>query len=400
MKIVMICENYLNDSQYQDNMIAEHYIKHNHQVTVITSTIHNIFNAQDDYDNNIGENEQMVNGVKIIRLQFSVNIYNRIRRFDNKKIKNILNFEKPDMIYSHQAIFMLLDCVKYKKLCPYCRLIVDIHSDYINSARNWVSLNILNKIIRRHFIARVLKYIDIVYPITPSTAIFANEVYGIPQNKMKLLPLGVDIELSQKIIAERKGENIKSKLGIPDNSLVIFTGGKLEPAKQTDVLIKAFLRLNDPRLHLIIIGKVQDRCKEYEIMIGELIKDNQNIHHIGWVESLKVYDYMAAADMAVFPASQSVLWQQAIGMGLPLIIGKVFKRDKKTFILDVDYLNVNKNVIVLGKGDEEEMVTELANTVKKLIDNPMLLQLMKEGAIRTAKDFLSYDRIVEETINK
>ena len=400
MKIVMLCENYFNNSQYQENMIAEHYIKHNHHVTIITSTINNIFNSQEGYDNNINESEQIINNVKIIRLQFSINIYNRIRRFNNKKIKAIFDFEKPDMIYSHETIFMLSDCVKYKKNHPNCRFIMDCHSDYSNSARNWLSLQILNKTIRRFLIVKALKYIDTIYPITPSTAIFTNEVYGIPYKKMRLLPLGVDFDLSQKIITEQKGKLVRNELKIPYNSLVIFTGGKLDPVKQTDVLIKAFLKLNNPELHLIIVGKVQEQCKEYKTIIEELTKSNKNIHHIGWIESRKVYDYMAASDIAVFPASQSVLWQQAIGMGLPLIIGKVCKYDGKIFTINVDYLNVNNNIIIINTIEEKEMINELIKSMQKIIDDPTRLQQMKEGAIKTAEDFLCYDKIVKETINE
>ena len=43
----------------------------------------------------------------------------------------------------------------------------------------------------------------------------------------------------------------------------------------------------------------------------------------GWVDAVDVYRMMDACDFAVFPASQSVLWQQALAMGLPLIVGQV-----------------------------------------------------------------------------
>jgi glycosyltransferase involved in cell wall biosynthesis len=103
----------------------------------------------------------------------------------------------------------------------------------------------------------------------------------------------------------------------------------------------------------------------------------------------EVYDYMDASDFAVFPASQSVLWQQAIGMGLPLIVGQ-FKKQSVT------YLNKNNNMIVIDEDDINAQ--EISKKIKLLIDNPELLNTMKTGAIKTSDEFLSYDKIARRTL--
>lgn len=399
MKIVMLCDGYMPESQYHENMMAECYVKHNHQVTVIASTLDNIFNYQEGYDKNVSESEQIINNVKLIRLKFSVNILNKIRRFKRNRIEKIFELEMPDMIYSHQMLFMLPDCVKYKKKYPKCRLIVDVHSDYINSARNWLSLNILNKTLRRYFFSKALKYIDMVYPVVPVSAVFSHEVYGVPYDKMKLLLLGADLDVSNKIILEQKGKTIRKELGIPDNAFVIFTGGKIDPVKKTDALIKAFLQLSDPHLYLIIVGLIQPMYTDYKAVIEKLMEESKQIIMTGWVPGRKVYEYMNASDIAVFPASQSVLWQQAIGMRLPLLVGGVAINRGKKIVLDVNYLNVNDNVIILNVFDDQELINALAKNIKILLENPMLVKKMSKGALRTVNEFLSYDIIVERTLS-
>jgi glycosyltransferase involved in cell wall biosynthesis len=127
-----------------------------------------------------------------------------------------------------------------------------------------------------------------------------------------------------------------------------------------------------------------------------MAKDNKQIHFTGWVKGDEMYDYMSASDIAVFPAGQSVLWQQAIGMGLPLILGPVYNANGKIWIQDASYLNVNNNVIILDK--DHVSAQEIARQIRRLIDNPDLLDSMKNGALKTAEEFLSYDKIVQQTL--
>ena len=52
MKILMLCELYIENLEYQENLLVKYYRKHGHEVTVITSTYDNVF----DYYNNQHDN--------------------------------------------------------------------------------------------------------------------------------------------------------------------------------------------------------------------------------------------------------------------------------------------------------------------------------------------------------
>jgi glycosyltransferase involved in cell wall biosynthesis len=398
MKIVMLCDFYNHTLLYQENFLTKYYTKHGHNVAVVASTFESILDYMSDkYIKKNKASETIVNGVKIIKLPYSLNVLNKLRRFDGKRICQILEEEKPDVIFSHSITLNLWESVKYRKKNPTCKIIVDYHADYSNSAKDWLSLNILHKVIRRMFLHSVSRYIDRIYPIVPAGFVFLNEVYGIPYDRMELLPLGVDTDKSQEVMLQEKGKIVRKKLQIPDEALVIFTGGKLEPVKKTDLLIEAFLQLSDPRLHLIIVGTFREQYAAYKFQIEKATNDNQRIHFTGWINGNEVYDYMNASDMAVFPASQSVLWQQSIGMGLPLIVGTTVNVNGRTWIQDADYLNVHNNVITIDKNNTT--VLEIAKQIKRLIDDPALLDSMKKGALKTAVEFLSYDKIIQRTLN-
>ena len=64
------------------------------------------------------------------------------------------------------------------------------------------------------------------------------------------------------------------------------------------------------------------------------------MHFPGWLGPEEMVAHMSAADIAVFPSSQSVLWQQAIGCGLPLIAGDTGGQSPA-------YMNTHDNIVIL-----------------------------------------------------
>jgi hypothetical protein len=106
---------------------------------------------------------------------------------------------------------------------------------------------------------------------------------------------------------------------------------------------------------------------------------------------------MSASDLAIFPASQSVLWQQSIGMGLPLLIGKYVNLDDgRCLDQRVEYLNFNENVIVFK--DPKNKKQEIYEGIQKFL-NPVVLSDYKSKSAYVASEILNYDRLVDLTLN-
>ena len=381
MKILMICDFFHEDQQYQENLLVKYYLKQGHSVTLIASTFTSIFEYYSgNYQKTKITQEYHIKGYKVIRQPYSINLLNKLRKL--KKLQDIISNEAPDLIYIHGVPLNLIEPLSYKKKNPQCRLVFDSHADYSNSAQNWISLFFLHKIIYRSILRMLNKKLDKIFYITPNGGTFLNKVYGIPNNEMALLPLGADLDYIDELKKKKINSIIREKLQIKQNDFVIFAGGKLTKEKQIELVIKAFFQLKNQAVQLIIIGDTKDEIYKKEIL--SLINSHPRIHVIGWVYGQEVYSYMLACDVAVFPASQSVLWQQAIGCGLPLIIGKTNGQD-------ATYLNKNDNIFILEKNHVNE--NKISDLLNLLIEDNKLLWSMKMAATKTANEFLSYERI-------
>ncbi|KAA9041465.1 glycosyltransferase family 4 protein [Ginsengibacter hankyongi] len=386
MKILMICDFFHENQQYQENLLAKYYLKQGHDVTIIASTFISVF---DYYENNYNKKSKIhschINGYKLIRLPYSINFYNKLRKLEN--LKKYIDNELPDLIYVHGIPLNLIDPISYKKRNAGCKLIFDFHGDFSNSANNWLSLNVLHGIFYRVVMKMYFKNLDKIFYITPNGGEFLNKIYGIPFSHMSILPLGADTDYINLIKTRQTNISIREELGINHNDFVIFSGGKFVKEKKIELVIQSFFLIQSTVAHLIIVGDTKDETYKKEIL--ELINSHPRIHYIGWVDGERVYDYMSACNVAVFPASQSVLWQQAIGVGLPLIIGQSLAQD-------VTYLNRNNHIFII----EKNSVTpeKIYSYLKLLMDDPNLLASMKLNAIKTTRDFLSYDKISEITI--
>lgn len=381
MKILMICDLFLENKQYQENLLAKYYLKLGHEVTIVASTFNSIFDYySENYKKHNKPQNYNIKGINIIRLPYSINIFNKIRK--SKNLKSILKSKSPDFIFVHHVPLNLIEPISYKKGHPRCKVVYDFHADYNNSAHNWLSFYILHKVFYRIIMKIYYKKLDKIFYITPDVGTFVNQMYGIPKNKMILLPLGADTDYINELKAKGTDKDIREKLGINQSSFVIFSGGKLTKQKEIELVIEAFLLIKAQTAHLIIVGDTDDI--EYKTRILNLINHHSRIHFIGWVDGEVVHDYMAACDIAVFPASQSVLWQQAIGSGLPLIIGQSKNQD-------LTYLNKNSNLFLIESGSMN--ANKIYSVIKLLIEDRILLDSMKMNSYKTAKEFLSYDII-------
>ncbi|MBS1588678.1 MAG: glycosyltransferase family 4 protein [Bacteroidetes bacterium] len=395
MTIVMLCDAYFEGFQYQENLLSRYFSRKGHSVVALAGNFKNVFDYMNDVYLPIKQPiEIFADGARIIKLPLQYNRFKKIRKF--KGVYSLLKQLKPDLIYVHQILPDLSEAVRFKKQNPQSRIVVDYHSDYSNSARSKLSLLVLHKIFRANIYKRAARYIDKIYPVTPSSATFLHEVYGISYKKMKLLPLGVDLKMCKEVKENHAGEEIRRQLNIPSEARVIFNGGKLTQLKKSKLLVEAVNFLQDKNVHLLLVGQfTKDDPYEEEVRIAA--KGNPNIHFIGWVNSTEVYNYMGASDIAVFPASQTVLWQQSLGMGLPLILGEAYINEAgNEFCHDVDYLNIDDNIRIIRKG--QMTIESLAEKIHKLLYDPNLT-LIKHRAYQVAEKMLDYDKIVDEILN-
>lgn len=388
MKIVMLCDFFNETLEYQENLLTKYYVKHGHQVTIITSTFDSVFDYYNDrHDNRVPDRTYEHGGAKIVKLRYRYNLLNRLRAFT--RIDALLEAEKPDLIYVHDIIPNMLEAVRYKQRHPACRMIFDYHADYSNSGKNWLSLKVLHGILRKRLLDRTRPHLSRIFPIVPASATFLHEIYGVPYADMEILPLGADRDLGSDVAARGEGRALRAQYGIPDGDTVIFSGGKLTPAKRTELIIEAVKRIGDPRVHLVIAGQASDADADYLQSLHAAAQGRADIRFVGWLDKTQVYRHLDLADLAVFPASQSILWQQAISMGLPLIVGDTGHQD-------ISYLNLHGNIVILPA---HQITTDaIVAHLRRLLAEPAELARMRAGARRVAAEQLDWNHLIERTL--
>lgn len=389
MKIFMITDYFNSDLEYQENLLEKYYTKHGHEVCIVTSTIHSLFDYRaDKYRKSTPKSvEYFGETTRVIRLPYKWNFLNRIRTFPG--LVKLLRQEKPDLIFLHETIPDLLQVVRYLKENPSCRAILDCHSDYSNATKNPLFLRVLHGLIRGSLLRYGRPYLSRIFPVVPASVTFLHEVYGVPLEEMEVLPLGADLDVIDDVRQKGEGEQIRQALAISPEDIVIVSGGKLEPRKQIELLIEAVKLLQSPLLHIVILGDYAPEHQDYKSKIEKLSRDLPNVHFVGWQSSRQIYQYMAAADLAVFPASQSVMWQKAIASGLPLVVGDTGNQS-------ISYLNLHDNIVILE--NQDIAVEPLARTIGRIVGNDGLLERMRAGAERVGREHLDWNILIERTL--
>lgn len=372
MKIVHLCLScfYIDNYSYQENMLPKYHVKMGHDVTVVASLASFnkdgkpcLLESASEYVDN--------NGYKVIRLEYKTpkKIYKTLRRYKN--FYKTLEKEKPDIIFSH-GVSMSDNSVlkKYLQRHPNVKLYADNHADYINSATNFLSKNILHKIIWKYYAKKVEPYLVKCYGVTPMRCRFLKEMYNINPNIIEFLPMGVDDEAIPSNRNEIRNL-LRNQYGLSNDDILVFTGGKIDKRKNIHILIDAIKELNTAKLHLVICGVL---TPEMDYLKEEF---NSNIHYLGWCDSEQVMNNMIASDIACFPGTHSTLWEQVVGVGLPSIL---------KYWNEMTHMDIDGNCIFI-KGDD---ITELKDVLNRMLDKDFYIQ-QKEKALNAASKFLYSD---------
>lgn len=395
VKILMVCEFFDEGLDYQENFLARTYHRLGHEVVIVTSTAGSVFDYTVDRSGaQVGHGETRTEYARIIRLPWRVNILHKIKVFGG--LAGLVEREAPDLVYIHDIMPDMLDALPYVRRNPHVRMIMDYHSDLTNSGVNLLSRMVLHGVIRKAILDRCRPHLSKIFPIVPASTDFLRTYYGIPDSEMELLPLGVDLNLSRTTRAGDARGRVRDGLGIPEGALVVFTGGKMGWVKRSEEVLHAMRRLKDPDVHLIVVGKVGGLGADeaYAAMMEEAASGLANVHFVGWQDRQGVYDHMAAADLAVYPASQSVLWQQSLGMGLPLVVGE--RGPGMKVRQDVSYMSGLGAVTVLD--DQGDVAAQIADVVAGFRHDPVALARAQRAALDTAETVLDYERIAAQTL--
>ena len=382
MKIVHVCLcGSFNDGwSYQENCLSNYHKQYGHDVAVITtpfvndkeSTGYKFYKTGEYYDQN---------GIKIIRKPLKLRLLQRFSLYKGV-YQSIVN-ENPDIFFIHGCQFLdIRYIVKYAKKKPSVRIYIDGHEDFGNSARNWISKNILHKIIWRYYANMVEPYTTKFYGVLPARVDFLIDMYKLPKEKVELLVLGAEDEKVEQAKDEGLRVSLREKYGIKEEDFLIITGGKIDSNKpQVLLLMEAVRKINSGKVKLLVFGSVSPKYKE---RLSALLCDI--VQYIGWIDSKETYKYFNAAELVVFPGLHSVFWEQVIGLEKPCVF---------RYMEGFTHVDLGGNCKFLY----EDSVDEIEKVLNEIVNNKETYEHMKNVATAKGMEVFSYKKIAEQSIS-
>ncbi len=371
-KIVHVClvGPYSDGFSYQENILAKYHKRMGNDVSVITSTYSWDKNG---FIQNVPANYYLdENGVMIYRLCKKKSIINKMAKYNG--FFELLDEIKPDIIFCHGCNFADISTVRRFVKKNSCVLYFDNHCDSTNSGTNFLSKYFLHRIIWRHKVKRIERFVKKFYGVLPRRCDFLVSEYKVPREKVQLLIMGLD------------DDNAKSF--IDPGLCEISIGGKIDEWKAEEIIafLKAFnkynIENNDSKIHITIYGSIVDSYKD------EIIKftKSKNIDYFGWASQEQIVEILSKSSYAVFPGRHSVLWEEAVGLGVPIVA---------KHIEGYDHVDIGGNVYFLTDSS--------VNYYKSVLDFLLLPETytnMKKNAMSDKRREFLYSKISRVAIDE
>lgn len=388
MKILHCClaAFYIDNYSYQENILPKFHKKQGHDVRILAST--ETYNSNVELSYIEPSSYSTSDDISITRIGYikwlPKTVARKLRIY--KGVKQYLDTFMPDVIFMHDCQFLSIltfsNYAKKNKVTIY----IDSHTDFVNSGKSWVSKYILHKIIYKFCAKKIESYTARFYGTLPLRNEFLKNVYGLEPSKIELLPFGADDSLFNWNEKQEIRTELRKKLNIADDTLVFITGGKIDRRKNIHLLLKVWNELKDnnnlPNTKLILFGKPNEEMKSE---VEQLIK-GQDIIYIDWLASKEIHKYFFASDLALFPGTHSVLWEEAVGLGLPC----VFKKWE-----GIQHVHLGGNCMFI----EEVNSSSIKDVLLKITEDKSTFEEMKEKAELLGPKTFIYSEIARRSID-
>ena len=176
----------------------------------------------------------------------------------------------------------------------------------------------VNAPVLRRLERTVIRNAAAVYSISPASTRTLAEAGGIPPERVRILPIPVDLER----FAPEPDEVWQRRLEQPT---LVFVGRPNDPRKNLRLLLRAFPRVRErvPGLRLLIVGTQSRRRKQPEDRLTAELRhlSSPGVEWLGGVPS--VGDVLRSATMLVLPSLQEgfgIVVAEALASGVPAMV--------------------------------------------------------------------------------
>jgi glycosyltransferase involved in cell wall biosynthesis len=151
---------------------------------------------------------------------------------------------------------------------------------------------------------------------------------GVAEARIQGIPNAVDTERFHPVTVEDR-QRLRAKLGLPPARTILIFSGRLSRAKGLPMLVEAWPELvrRHPDAYLVIVGSGKLSFDDCESSIREIVRVRRLEDSIRFAgESDRVYEYLQAADLFVFPTEYegfSLALVEALACAMPVVVTAV-----------------------------------------------------------------------------
>jgi len=292
--------------------------------------------------------------------------------YDNLVFPFVLLVNKID-VYHCPAFILPLFNFKYKKVITIADLGFYVFGN--NFSKKWHARHL------KFMLPISVKKADKIIAISDSTKKQIVEIFGVPEEKVKTIYLGVSEKY--KVIEDKKViESLLEKYQIK-KPFILFVGN-MDPRKNLKRLISAFrkLKVNKSNLQLVIIGRKGELFQQdilEEVKRGDIVLT-------GYLDEDAVICLYNAASVFVFPSLYEGFGLpilEAMACGCPVVTSKVYSMPE-----------VAGNAAILIN---PEKVDEISEAVLNIMDDNKLRENLIAKGFERAKKF-NWEKTALETM--
>ena len=190
--------------------------------------------------------------------------------------------------------------------------------------------------------------VDAYVAVTPALAKVAAERAECDPTRIHVIPNGIDVA---RFAPNAEGRaRVRQELGIPGDSWLVGSVGRLAPEKDQALLIRAMAPLLDERRQLVIVGEGPERAA-----LERARSETWRAEYCHLVSSRSdVAPYLAAMDAFVLSSGTEGLplgLLEAMATGVPVVSTSVGGIP--------DLIDSGKNGMLVASGDEKALLREL-----------------------------------------
>ncbi len=248
---------------------------------------------------------------------------------------------------------------------------------HIGGLKDKKSVQMLISLVEKFYISKP----DYVLVTGELDAEYLTHIYGIT-NTLLLRNLPLFNKPAETI-------DLRSKLGIPDNYMIIIYQGVLLRGRGISLMLKALQELEN--IAFVVIGEGVYR-KEFEEEARQL-KIDDRVYFLGSVEHEKLLNYTAAADLGVALIENISL---SYFYALPNKLFEYIMAEVPVLVTNLPQMKAIVENYGVGEFITEESPEEIISVINKFRSSPELLRTYKENCALASKELnwqVEFDKV-------